>query len=323
MADETTNTETGTETAGAATGATGQSAGAAATTTTTTSTETFINPDGTFKDGWHNQFVPEEHRKNTAWLGIKSVGDMSNQITHLQTKLTSQGKGVFPITDKSTPEAIKEFRTAMGIPDSPAGYKLNIPAEVKPYYPEETVIQAVNPKLHALNLTPHQYAGVMAIYAEQTKISTEAMNANPLPVYETLLEQVSPMLAKKAEADLRTKWGDAYDARLNLANRAIEENVANPEEKAEVLKLIGNNPKIADFLATVYHKHFTESSGVDTSLGTGATGQNLDQRINAIQNQLTDELYRKDRVKYNALLEEKSKLYSQKYPDKEKVNKKM
>jgi len=277
--------------------------------------ETYVNSDGTFKEGWHNQFVPEEYRKNTAWLGIKSVEDATKQIVHLQTKLTSQGKGVFPITDKSTPEAVKEFRSAMGIPETSAGYKLNIPAEVQQFYPEPEIMQAVNPKLHALNLTPQQYAGVMSVYAEQTKISTEELEKNPLPLYESLQEKVSPVLAKKAEAELRTKWGDAYDARLNLANRAIEENVTSPEDKQEILTMIGNNPKVADFLATVYHKHFTESSGVDTSLGTGSTGQNLDQRIDSLRKDPNFLDGRTNPSAHKKVIEEINSLTNQKYPN--------
>ena len=283
------------------------------TSAETTQTETFVNTDGTLKDGWHNQFVPEENRKNTAWLGIKSVPDMVKQINHLQTKLTSQGKGVFPLDDKSTPEAVKEFRAAMGIPEEPKDYKLTIPEEVKQYYPEASELEQVNPKLHALNLTPRQYAGVMAIYAEQNKVASEALEKDPMPLYESLLEKVSPVMAQQAEAELRTKWGDAYDARLNLANRAIEENVSSPEDKAKILEMVGNNPQVADFLATVYHKYGTESSGIDTSLGHGSTSQNLEQRIATLRKDPNYLDGRTNPAAHKQIIEEINSLTMQKY----------
>lgn len=287
-----------------------------ASTTQTTSTETYINPDGTFKEGWQGKHVPEEHRSNTTWLGVKSVDDMVNQISHLNSKLTKQGKGVFPITEKSTAQEVAEFRTAMGIPDTPDGYTLNIPKEVEKYYQDQELMTEAKATMHKLGLTPKQFAGVMALDATRMLKSEEAMKADPLAFYEQALDLAMPTMKEQAETELRTKWGEAYDARLQLANAAITENTKEGDERNQLLERIGNDPLVADFIATIQNKHYTESHGIDTSLGRGTMSKNLQQQIDEIGQQLTPELKLKDRTRYDSLLIQKNKLYSQLFPEK-------
>lgn len=298
-------------------------------TTETTSTQTaavsetpppsFINADGTFKEGWQQNLLPEEYRTDTQYNGIKDVKGLFDRTHHLQARLTQSGKGIVPITDKSTPQAIQEYRAAMGIPDKPEGYTLNVPAEAKAFYPADNDPGFIEARAmaHKLNLTPTQFAGVMAQYAKTIQQGTQLMDADPIKFYNQALEKAQPVLKQKAEQTLKAKWGDAFEARLNLANQAIEENTKSPEEKAALLNIIGNSPEIADFLATVYHKHFTESHGVDTSLGHGTKSLNLDQRIAEITGKLTDELKRNNRTEYDKLIAEKETLYRQKYPEKQ------
>lgn len=285
---------------------------APATPTATPPPETFVNADGTFKPNWQNNFVPEEHRKNTAWLGVKSVNDLVGQYLHAQSKLSAQGKGVFPLTEKSTPEQVKEFRSAFAIPEKPEGYQFTPPAEVAKYY-ENAGVQEFNATAHKLNLTPAQYAGVLAHYAGMMQKSEAALQADPVAYLQQAQELALPLLAKKAEAELKAKWGDAYPARLNLANKAIEENVANPAEKAELLKKIGNDPVIADFLATVMHKLGTESHGIDTSLGHGFASKSIDQRIVELRQSPHFLDHRTNPEEHRRIVEEINRLTEQKY----------
>ena len=266
--------ETGTELGQSDTGTeTGQS---------TVSTESYIESDGTFKQGWVDKFVPEDQRGNTTWLGIKKVDDMANQIIHAQKKISQQGKGVFPITEKSTPLEVAEFRKSMGIPDKPEGYTFEPAPEVAQYYQDKTLMDEARKVLHQENLTPRQFNTVMALDAMRVKQYEEAMAADPVSFYEVALERALPAMKANAEKDLKVKWGDAYDARLNLANAAITENTAEGEDRDKLLQRIGNDPVVADFIATIQKKHHTEPSGVDTSLGTSGVSDNIEQRIHDI-----------------------------------------
>lgn len=311
MSEETAETTEATE----QTGQTTETAGTE-TQTTAAAPEIYVNSDGTLKEGWHNKYVPEEHRKDTTWLGMKNIEDLTSRISHLQGKLTTAGKGVFPINANSTPEQIKEFRQAMGIPDSPDGYTFEVPEELAKYYGDHDMVKEAQAELHKVGLTPEQFTTVMALDAKRLKASEEAMKEDPLPFYEEIMEHVAPILQQQAEEDLKKRWGDAYTSRFHYARMAIEENCPEGEQRDMLLAKYGTDPIFADFIATMQLKHHTESHGVDTSLGQGSSSQNLDQRIDAVQKQLTDELYRTNREKYNSLLSEKNKLYKQKYPEK-------
>jgi len=257
----------------------GQSDPGTETGQSTVSTESYIESDGTFKQGWVDKFVPEDQRGNTTWLGIKKVDDMANQIIHAQKKISQQGKGVFPITEKSTPLEVAEFRKSMGIPDKPEGYTFEPAPEVAQYYQDKTLMDEARKVLHQENLTPRQFNTVMALDAMRVKQYEEAMAADPVSFYEVALERALPAMKANAEKDLKVKWGDAYDARLNLANAAITENTSEGEDRDKLLQRIGNDPVVADFIATIQKKHHTEPSGVDTSLGTSGVSDNVDQRI--------------------------------------------
>lgn len=272
----------------------------------------FVEPDGSLKDGWIDQVVPEEHRKNTTWLGIKNVKDFVNQTTHLQSKLTTQGKGVFPLKQDSSPEHIREYRQAFGIPESPDQYGFEVPKEVEQYYDPE-LVNGFKSVAHQHNLTPTQYTAVMAFYANMVKESTEAVDKDPEAFYAEILPKVQEAQRAKAEEQLKKEWGDAYKTRLALADHAITDHIPEGEKRLEMLERIGNDPLIADLLATIHLKHFTESNGVDTSLGGGNAALNVDQKIEEINKQLTPELKINNRSKFDALLKQKSELYSTRY----------
>ncbi|MCK9598056.1 MAG: hypothetical protein M0R06_03380 [Sphaerochaeta sp.] len=274
--------------------------------------ESYVNPDGTLKDGWFNQVVPEEHRKNTAWLGIKSIGDMTNQITHLQTKLTSQGKGVFPIDEKSTPEQVRDFRQAMNVPEKPEGYSFTVPAELERYYQDDEMLAEAKQTLHGVHLSQKQFTAVMALDALRMKKAEEAMRNDPVPFYKEALGLATPKLKEEAEQELRQKWGDAYNSRLQLANAAIEENTKDGEEREQLLERIGNDPLVADFIATIQNKHFTESNGVDTSLGQGAKSMNIDQQIDSLMRNPHYLDGNTNPMEHDRIVKEVQRLYSQK-----------
>lgn len=248
------------------------------------STESYINSDGSFKENWQNHFIPAEvqGRNKMLWSGMKSVKDLVSHVNNQDLTISRQGKGIFPPGDKATDSEVRAFHRALGVPETPDGYDLNIPEEVQQYYQDDELMAEARTTLHKLGLTPKQFAGVVALDAARMKKADESMKADPMAFYEQALELAMPVMAKEAERVLRGKWGDAYDARLQLANAAITENVPAGEDRDILLEQIGNNPLIADFLATIQNKHHTESHGIDTSLGAGAKYMNVEQHVQVL-----------------------------------------
>jgi hypothetical protein len=248
-------------------------------------TANFINPDGSFMEGWQGKYVPQEYRHlEQVFSGIKTPADMAKMIGNQNAVISRQGKGIFPPGENANESEIKAFHKAIGVPDTIDGYTLTIPEDVKKYYQDQELMTEAKTAMLQLGLTPKQFAGVMALDAKRMMQSEESMKSDPMAFYEQALELAMPVMKAEAEKQLRLKWGEAFDARLQLANAAITENTQEGDERNQLLERVGNDPLVADFIATIQNKHHTESHGVDTSLGTGAKTMNVDQQIQAIMN---------------------------------------
>lgn len=276
----------------------------------------FVNPDGTLKEGWQDAFVPDDFKNRPCF---KAVGnDLKSIMAHIGNQdiaISRQGKGIMIPPPDATPTEIKMFHKALGVPDSPDKYEFTPPKELAEYYKDQELLNEAKRVMHSAGATPAVFNAMMQLDAMRMAQTQKEMRENPLPYFEELLEYAQPKLAEKAEKELRTKWGDAYESRLQLANLAIAETVKDETEKSALLRLIGNNPQIADFLATVQLRHHTEAKGIDTAVGTGVDKRSTDQRIEDITSQLTPELKRNNREKYEALLSERGRLYSQRFPE--------
>jgi hypothetical protein len=281
------------------------------------STESYIGDDGTFKEGWQEKYVPQEYRHLTqVFSGIKTPADMAKMIGNQNATISRQGKGIFPPGEHANEFEIAEFNRAIGVPESPEGYTLTIPDEVKQYYQDEELIAEAKTSLHKLGLTPKQFAGVMALDAQRMQKAEEAMKSDPLAFYEEALELAMPIMREQAEKELRLKWGEAFDARLQLANAAITENTEEGDERDQLLERIGNDPLVADFIATIQNKHHTESHGIDTSLGSGSKYMNVDQQIQAMMKDPNYMDGKTNPAEHKRLVEEVNRLLSQKTANK-------
>jgi hypothetical protein len=280
--------------------------------------ESFVNADGTLKEGWQNSnLIPDDFRGRKVYGMVgNSVPELLRHIGHQDIAISKQGKGIFVPGPEATQTEKDLFFKAIGRPDKPESYKFETPKGMEKYYEDTAIMDSAKAAFHKVGLNQQQFEAVLAFDALRMSEAVKDMQTDPMPYFEELFPLVQPILAQKAAEDLHAKWGDAFDARLHLANRAIAEFTAEGPERDALLARIGNDPLVADFLATIMQKHFSEASGVDTSGGTPpAPALNLDQRITQINEQLTENLKRTNRTKYDSLLEERSKLYSMRYKD--------
>lgn len=215
----------------------------------TAAVESLINEDGSFKDGWQEKFVPEDFRGLGVFKTFNNIEGAMKQLGNLEKLRGKQGKGIMPPDENSTPTERDLFFKAIGRPDKPDGYKVEIPKGMESVFKPETIGQ-FKEVAHKLGLTPAQVQGLVGFDAERAKQALAG------------LEQTEKQSREHAEAALRQKWGAAYDQRLHLANRMINENVAEADRPA-IIEKIGNDPVVADFLATI-GKKFMEDKAVNT-----------------------------------------------------------
>jgi hypothetical protein len=247
--------------------------------------ESFYSPDGTLKPGWQNSdLVPQDFRGRPVYNAVgNDVASLLRHIGHQDIAISKQGKGIFVPSPDATQTEKDFFYKALGRPDKPEGYaeaiKKAIPQGMEGHYDDPEMIGNYQTVAHKLGLNPQQAASIIAFDAQRLAKAEADIKADPVTYFEELLPLVEPIYKAKCEEELKKKWGDAYDARLHLANRAITENTKEGEERDLLLARVGNDPVVADFIATIMNKSFTSGMSVDTSLGTSPASMNVDQTI--------------------------------------------
>ncbi len=93
---------------------------------------------------------------------------------------------------------------ASQVPDSPEGYRFDIPPEVAP--PDDPVLKSFREVAHQKGLSQEQAAAVIGFYAD--------FRSEELAARGRLVEQGLELL--------RQDWGEDFDKNLALANKAVE-----------------------------------------------------------------------------------------------------
>lgn len=241
----------------------GDTTEAVVTTTTEASTQTqtqeqpqigsFVNPDGTFKEGWQEALVDETFRGRSVYSGLTDLKSVMKHIGNADTLIGR--KGLKAPDDNASPQEWDAYYKLVGRPDKPGDYKVEIPKEMESYY-DQTLLDEAKAELHKAGLTQKQVAAVMALDGKRIRASLAQVQAQ------------AESQRVEAEKTLRSEWGKAYDERLHNANRVIAENVSE-EDKPEILQAIGNNPKVAKLLASVGMK-FMEHKVIQADSATHA-----------------------------------------------------
>jgi len=274
------------------------------TNTTTTITEPkvtdFLDETGTFKDGWKDALVPEDLRGRKVFDAVPDLRAVLKLLAHQEKFLGSQGKGIMPLGENPTATELEMFRKSLGIPDTPEGYKVEVPEGLGDYY-DEAVMKETLKGLHALHLTPKQVAGVVALEAERLRAGIKEQ------------EQSEAAARDDTEAALKETWGADYEKNLRLANRIIAENVSD-EEKDGLLALIGNSVPVARLFAKLGEAHL-EDKVVSTDVERPGSASSEIERLEATPGYATGELRRKNRREHDRIVARLAVLYGRKFPE--------
>lgn len=162
-------------------------------------TGALLKENGEFSDGWLDR-LPEDFKDSHQILGqFKDINGVLKSLVNQQRLIGKKGDFVQPLTDKSTPEEIADFRKKMGIPDTVDKY----PAKYEGLgIPEET-LKEFNGLAHKLNLTPSQVSEVVKYYGG-IEVKTAEAGAK---AKQADLERMQKTLADA--------WGSGEDFRKN------------------------------------------------------------------------------------------------------------
>jgi hypothetical protein len=202
----------------------------------------YIEPDGRFKPGWKEALLPEDLRPEKFY---DVFSDVKGILKTAGTDHRMIGKkGVIVPTEKSSQSEVDAYRQAIGVPQDVSGYKWQKPDDIhiEDMSPEFT--KGVLTEFHKAGYTPKQAETALNYYT------------NHLRGIEKALDMAEQQEFQIAEQKIREESGAAYDQRLHLANRMIEENTRgwSTEKKDAFLSAINENnlrPYVMDFLANV------------------------------------------------------------------------
>jgi hypothetical protein len=174
--------------------------------------------------------------------GWKSPADVLRDYSQLEGTL-GQNKVAVPGKD-AKPEDWDGVYNALGRPESPDKYDLGDfkPPEGLPWDGEAQ--KAMLAEMHAAGLNSTQAQRLLKKYGEMQGGSYQAMQGNAAAFVEQATQQ------------LRKDWGNAYDANLELANRAVKRAFGDELDSVKQLRMADgtfmlDNPAIAKAFARV------------------------------------------------------------------------
>jgi len=217
-------------------------------------------PAGGGGNVWGEGFEP--HQQLVQTKGWKSPADMAKGYTELES---FAGRAIAIPGADAKPEEWATVYNKLGRPDSADKYDLanfKVPDGV-PW--SEATQKAMLPELHKLGLSNSQVVGAMQSYAAVRAEEVKALNAH------------ADQFAKAGEASLRKDWGGEYDAKLDLANRAVKSVFGKELADARGIRLsdgtyLLDNPVLAKAFAQV-GANISEDGQLEGLKGGGAGTQ--------------------------------------------------
>jgi len=272
-------------------------------TTTEPKALDFLEPDGTFKDGWVEALTPEDFRTPADKLAYDSVNGLKSvlkQLAHQNRTIQKQGKGVMPLGKEPTATEVELYRAAMGIPETPEGYEVGAPEGLADYY-DEGALKDFAKMFHDANLTPAQAKAVMALDEKRIRAGIEEAEA------------AEAAAADETEAALRKEWGTDFEPNMRLANRVVAETV--PQEMTEeILATIGNDANVVKLFAKL-GEAFLEDKVVSTDEERPSSLTSEIERLQATPGYANGELRRTNRKEHDRIVARLAVLYGRKFPE--------
>ena len=161
---------------------------------------------GVAADSWRSG-LSAEYRDHPVLERFEDLDALAREHVHLQ-KLIGR-KGIVPPGADADEGERARFYDALGRPESPDGYDLEglVRPDGMPW--DEDLQAKMLERMHASGLTDGQARALLEGYAELQGAAWQ----------DTSAEQVRALEA--AETGLRREWGENFDARVDMANRAF------------------------------------------------------------------------------------------------------
>lgn len=185
----------------------------------------------------------------------------------------------------ATPEVIAAYRQAIGVPDTPEGYRIVRPAAALDGMWDVAAETALLGKLHAVGTPPPVVQAIMTWYGDF------------LTEQQTLFRRE----AEAASQALRRDWGPNYDANVGRANRAIQQYGGDALVDLFAQNGMGRHPLVVATFAKI-GTDLVEHGAMTGEVVTAVTPEEAQERVKSLQAELLTVPHGSDRAK--ALIEQ-------------------
>ncbi len=211
--------------------------------------------------------IPESYKEEKSLQNFSNMDDFVKSYLHSQ-KLVGADK--IPVPNKmATDEDWKAVYDRLGRPETPDGYKYNLPKETKL---EEKTLKAFSEEAHKLGLLPKQAEGIINYYNSIAEQSEQAATVN---------EEAA---RAEAEVELRKEYGPAYDLKIAQA-RNLATNTFGPDflrnTKLADGSVLGNHPQVVRAFADLASK-ISEDGIVQGEAASAMTVKEIDGEIESL-----------------------------------------
>lgn len=209
---------------------------------------------------------------------------LMKSVLEAQNKLRS-GDFAKPLPKDATPEQVKEWRTANGVPLEPKGYFAQLPDGLVIGKEDQSLFDAYAKVWHDHNLPPASVHAMTKMYYDglaQTKKEEAAVDKSD---------------SLKTIGELRTKWGGSYDQNMAILDNFLEGMPGDLKARFKDATLPDGTRLFNDSDALEFFANAARAANpAGHLLPAGGEGniKSLDTEIESIQ-----KLMRTDRKKYN------------------------
>jgi hypothetical protein len=139
----------------------------------------------------------------------KSIDAISRGFREAYNTAKNGGPKLPALSDKSTPEEVKAYREAMGIPEDPTAYPGDFREGYQATEADKAILGDFKQAMHARNVPPAAAAAALDWYQDFATAQQQELDGNLAKV------------AKETQAALRNEWGGEYDGNIGAAQQLM------------------------------------------------------------------------------------------------------
>ena len=195
-------------------------------------------------EDWRSKVAGEDAKELARLQRMGSPADVWKAYRALEAKISS-GQLKQGLKPDATPEEIKTWRAENGLPESPEGYKPQLPNGMIPGEADAPLINGFQKTAHELGMTADQFNKTLAwYYGELDNVQATQVEADKA-------------FRGEAEEVLRAEWGAGYRSEVKGIANFIEASA--PAGLGDMLfnartpdgKLIGDHPEVLRWLSSL------------------------------------------------------------------------